>query len=225
MAESTIKCVSCGLTNFRTADRCKRCKSELSPSLTGKSDKKTALEKSPTPAGSKVRLALSSGVMLAVLIGLVVFYLRQGPQAVPEASDPSSGTQAASLQPQPEAKDSIRQNPESAEAGLKVLRNLKRFQDATENDLSYAEYDEMLNELDAYLNNTLPAFEGHSPGDETFRREAAAAVRDYAAARNWWQTTVKHSNVFKDADRDEQLKADWTSAKTHIENAEKAMAR
>jgi hypothetical protein len=154
-----------------------------------------------------------------------VFYMRQGPQPAPEALNQSVVTQPAILQPQAEAKESLQQNQQSTEAASKVLANLKHFQEATENDLSYDEYEQMLNQLNSDLNNTLPAFVGFSPGDETFRQEAAAAVREYVAARNWWKTTIKFSSVLTDAERDEDLKAYWARAKTHLENAEKAMVR
>jgi hypothetical protein len=193
--------------------------------LTGGIVNKPVLENSAQPARSNVRLALFSAFMLAVLTALVVFYLRSGPQPAPEALNQSVVAQPATLQPQAEGNDSLQQDRQSAESASKVLGNLKRFQEATEHDLSYDEYEQMLNQLNTDLNNTLPAFVGHSPGDETFRQEAAAAVRDYVAARNWWKTTIRFSSALNDADRDEKLKADWTRAETHIENAEKAMVR
>lgn len=223
--ESTVKCSHCGLTNFRAADQCKRCKTELSSSLTGGIDNKPVLEYSADPARSQVRLVLISAVILAVLAALVMFYLRQGPLAAPEALNQSVGTQPATLQPQAEGNHSLQLNPQSVEAASKVLGNLKRFQQATDNDLSYAEYDQMVNQMNADLNNIMPAFAGHSPSDETFRQETAAAVRDYLAARNWWKTTVTYSSALDDTDRKEKLKLDWTSAKTHIENAEKVIVR
>jgi hypothetical protein len=168
---------------------------------------------------------LISAVILAVLTALVLLYIRQGPQAAPGALNQGAGTQPATLQPQAEAKDTLQQTPQSAEAASKVLGNLKHFQQATENNLSYAEYDEMLNQLNADLNNTLPEFVGHSPGDETFRKEVAAAVREYAAARDWWKTTIDNSSVFNEAARNEKVQADWTRAKIHFENAEKVMVR
>jgi hypothetical protein len=193
--------------------------------LTGGINNKPALKSSADPAQSRVRLTLISAVIVVVLTALVVFYMRPGPQAAPEALNQGVGTQPATVLPQAEAKDSLQQDPQSAEAASKVLGNLKRLQEATEHDLSYDEYEQMLDQLNADLNNTLPAFVGHSPENETFRQEAAAAVRDYVAARNWWKTTIKYSSALNDADRDEKLKADWTRAKTHIENAEKAMVR
>jgi hypothetical protein len=91
--------------------------------------------------------------------------------------------------------------------------------------LFYAEYDEMLTQLKADLNNTLPEFVGHSVGGETFRQEIDAAVRDYAAARSWWRTPIDNSRVFNESDKNERLQVDWTSAKTDLENAAKALDR
>jgi hypothetical protein len=55
------------------------------------------------------------------------------------------------------------------------------------------------------LNNTLPEFVGHSAGDESFRQEIDAAVRDYFAARSWWKIMIDNSSVFNEADRNERL--------------------
>jgi hypothetical protein len=225
-AESTIKCFRCGLTNFRTADQCKRCKSDLSQPFTGGIDNIQVLENSADPARSTVRLAVTLVAVLAVLTGLVLFYMRPGPQAAPEALNRVGAEQPATSQPQAEAQEvPMQQNPQSAEAASKVLGELKSFQQATEGSLSYAEYDEKLTRLNSDLNNTLSEFVGHSPGDETFRQETAAAVREYAAARSWWKTTIQSNSPFNEADRNERLQADWTSAKTHLENAEKVMPR
>jgi hypothetical protein len=182
-------------------------------------------ENSAYPARSKIRLGWILAGMVVLIAGLVLFYMRQGPQA-PEALTESGSTQLATSQPQAEAQEApLQQNPQSVEAASKVLGELKSFQQATEGGLGYAEYDEKITRLNSDLNNTLPEFVGHRPGDETFRQEVAAAVRDYAAARRWWKTTIDNSSVLNEADRDERVQFNWTSAKAHLENAEKALGR
>src|SRR5260370_8412930 len=81
--------------------------------------------------------------------------------------------------------------------------------------MSYEEYDDMLTRLKADLNDTLPTFVRHNASDEAFRQEVAAALRDYTAAGSWWKTTIKNSSVLNDADRNERLQADWSSAQPH----------
>ena len=89
--------------------------------------------------------------------------------------------------------------------------------------MSYDQYNEMLTNLNAELNNTLPTFVRHDPSDERFRQEVAGAVRDYAAAGNWWKTTIKNSSVLSEADRTARLQVEWGSAQKHLDNAEKLL--
>ena len=227
IGSSTIKCPGCGLTNFRSAGHCRRCKSDLSaPSIDAKYDKPIR-DGIADPGRSKVGLAGVLAVMLVIFAGAAFFYMRQGSQAASTSLNEAGQTQPASdtSQAQAEKADPVQPGPESEQAAADVVSELKRVQEATEKGLPYAEYDQMLGRLKEDVNNGLAQFAGQSESDKTFRQEADAAVREFAAARNWWKTTNEHSTVFNDADRNERLQMNWASAKTHIENAEKALSR
>ena len=226
-AGSSKKCFNCGLRNFADTNKCRRCKSDLSlPVNVAKSDKL------PGNDGESVRSTFSSawilGALVVVLLG-VALYLRQRPQEATEvggdavvAQVPTSGD---AKQPGQEAAEQNAQNAQSEAAAKEIVTELKRFQDITESGLEYDEYDKRLNSLKTDLNNTLPNFVRHNPSDETFRQEVAAAIRDYTAAGNWWKTTIRDSNVFTEADRNERTQRNWASARTHLTNAENVLAQ
>lgn len=173
----------------------------------------------------KVSFVLIFAAVLAVLLVLVLFYIRQGPGATSEAISEVGVAQPATPRDEQPGQDPVQTDRQSEEAAKRVLAGLKRFQDATESSMSYDEYDEMLTRLNADLNNTLPTFVRHNPSDEGFRQEVAAALRDYTAAGNWWKTSIRNSSVLNDADRDERLQANWSSAQTHLDNAQKLLLR
>jgi len=171
----------------------------------------------------KVSFVIFAAV-LAVLSVLVLHYVwRDSGKAPSEAISESSVAQPVMPDADQPGPDPAQQERQSEEAAKRILTGLKHFQGATESSMSYEEYDEMLTRLRADLNNTLPSFVGHNSSDEAFRREAEAALRDYTAAGNWWKTTIRHSSVLNEADRDERVKADWSSAQTHLNNAEKLL--
>ena len=159
-------------------------------------------------------------------MGLVLFYMRQGPQGTPEVGGEAVVAQTPVM---PDAEQSgenaVEQNSQSDATATQIVAELKRFQDITESGMDYNDYDKKLNSLMTNLNNTLPSFVRHNPNDEIFRQEVAAALRDYTAAGNWWKTTITNSSVFTEADRNERTQKDWASARTHLTNAEKMLVR
>lgn len=222
-AESSKKCFHCGLRNFADQTRCTRCKYDLSLPLTEPRNN----DQVPDNAGEFGRLKVSVVLIFAavLLLGLALLYFRQDPQGTPVAASEAGVGQPATQQAEQTGQVIAQENAQSQAAAKHVLSGLKRFQGATEGSMSYEEYDEMLTRLKADLNNTLPSFVDHKPGAETFRREVDAAIRDYTAAGNWWKTTIRNSSVFTEADRTERLIASWTSAKTHLYNAEQMLVR
>jgi hypothetical protein len=125
------------------------------------------------------------------------------------------------------AQNATVEDAQSEEPAKQVLAGLRHFQehfqDTPKSSMTYEEYDQMLTHLKADLNDTLPTFVRHSPSDERFRTEVAAALRDYTAAGDWWKTTIRNSKVLNDADRTTRLQAEWGSAQTHLDNAEKLL--
>ncbi len=220
-AESSKKCFHCGLRNFADKTRCTRCKYDLSLPLTEPKNNEQLTDNSGELGRLKVSVVLILAALL--LLGLGLLYMRQDPQRTPRAVSEAGVAQPATQQAEQPGQVIAQENPQSQEAAKHVLAGLKRFQGATESSTSYEEYDEMLTNLKADLNNTLPSFVDHNPSDETFRREVEAAIRDYTAAGNWWKTTIRNSAVFTDADRTERIIAIWTSAKTHLDNAEQTL--
>lgn len=222
-AESSKKCFHCGLRNFAGQTRCASCKHDLSLPLTEPENNQQV----PDNSGEFGRLKVSVVLIFAavLLLGLVLLYIRKDSQGTPGAVSEAGVAQPATQQAEQPGQVIAQENPQSREAAKHVLAGLKRFQGATESSMSYQEYDGMLTRLKADLNNTLPSFVDHNPGDETFRREVDAAIRDYTAAGNWWKTTIRNSSVFTDADRTERLIPNWTSAKTHLDNAEQMLVR
>lgn len=219
------KCFHCGLRNFVDTNQCRRCKSDLSLPLNGAKNDKQTRDDSGELGRSTVSLAWIFAAVVALLLGLVLLYMRQGPQKTPGAISEAGVAQPATAEAKQPGQDPAEQNSRSVAVATHVLAELKRFQDATESGMGYNEYDEKLTHLKADLNNALPAFVRHDPSDESFRQEVAAAVRDYTAAGNWWKTTITNSSVFTEADRNERTQANWASAKTHLTNAEKTLVR
>jgi len=164
--------------------------------------------------------------LVVVLLGLVLFYMRQGPQGLTEAGSETAGIQTpVAPDAEPPAQNAAEQNSRSEAAATQIVAELKRFHDATESVKDYSEYDKKLNSLKTDLNKTLPSFVRHDPSDEIFRQEVAAALREYTAAGNWWKTSITNSSVFTEADRNERTQRNWASARTHLTNAEKTLVR
>jgi hypothetical protein len=218
------KCSACGLKNFAHASLCMRCKSDLSGRSAVTKVNKQISDNSGERHEPRLNRAFIFSGALVILIGLVSFYVRQEPATTPEAISevPAAQTQISDSEPTP---DPARQEAQSGQAATHALAGLKHFQSATRSNITYDEYDQMLTELKSELNSTLPSFVSHKPTDETFRQEVAAAVGDYSAAANWWKTTIRNSGVLTEADRIERLQAEWNSAQTHLDNAERVLRR
>jgi hypothetical protein len=171
----------------------------------------------------KVSGVLILAAAVAILLVLILFYFRPDPQGIQAALRDDGVAQPTPAQSEEPGQDAAQKDPQSQEPARQVLIGLKRFQGATQSSMSYEEYDEMLTRLKTDLNNTLPTFVRHDPNDERFRQEVAAALRDYTAAGNWWKTTIRNSKVLNDADRTARLQAEWSSAQTHLDNAQKLL--
>lgn len=207
--------------NFTDKTRCARCSHDLSQPLTELGNTQNVLD-SPGDSG-RLKVGVVVVFVVVLLGGLFWLYILKDQQGTPEPV-----AEAAAAQPAPQPADqpavTAQENPESREAAKQVLAGLKRFEGATNTRMSYEEYDEMLTRLKADLSSKLPSFVDHNAGDEAFRKEVEGAIRDYTAAQNWWKTVMRNSSVLTDADRTERLIPSWTSAKTHIENADQALA-
>jgi hypothetical protein len=221
-AESSKKCFHCGLMNFARQARCARCRYDVWVELDEPKKARHLSDYYPALSRSKVGAMICATVLLS---GLGLLYLKQDAQGTPvtvsEARVAHSPTQPAE-QPGPVIAP---ENPQSKEAARHVLAGLKHFHGEKESSRSYEEYDEMLTRLKVDLNNTLPSFVDQNTAAQSFRLDVAAAIQDYTAAGNWWKTTIRNSSVFTDADRTERVVANWTSAKTHLDNAEQMLVR
>src|SRR5437016_4758039 len=128
------------------------------------------------PGQFKISRVLILSAALVFLLVLLLFYFRQNPQGTQAALSETAVAQPTPLE-QP-AQDVTPEDPKNLEPAKQILTALKRFQDATERNMSYDEYDEMLTSLKADLNSTLPTFVRHHESDESFRQEVAGALRD-----------------------------------------------
>lgn len=188
-----------------------------------KNDKETAAN-SGELGRSTFNFSWILAALVVALLGLVLFYMRQGPQETPDAGSEAAVVQTpATPNTEQPGENALEQNSQSEAAATRIVAELKRFQDATERGMDYNEYDKKLNSLKTDLNTTLPSFVRHDPSDESFRREVAAALREYTAAGNWWKTTITNSSVFTESDRNERTQKNWASARIHLTNAEKAL--
>jgi hypothetical protein len=224
-SDSSKKCPGCGLRNFAGANKCKRCKSDLSaPLKVTKNEKRVPADSAESDRSHSVAWVVA--VLVVVALGLVLFYMKQGPQETPE---PGSEAVVAQTSVAPDAEQPVKsaaeQNSQSEAVAKQIVTNLKGFQDATEGGMDFKEYQQKLNSLRSDLKNALPSFDRHLPGDETFRKEVASALRDYTAAENWWKTTIRDSTVFTETDRKERTQISFESARAHLENAEKSLGR
>ena len=174
---------------------------------------------------STFSIALILAAVAVVLLGLVVFYMRQAPPVTVAATSEAGAQPVVAGAEQPAAADPAEENARSKAVATHVLTKLKSFQDETERGMEFSAYEEKLNQLKSELNNALPGFVRHEPEDETFRQEIAAAVRDHTAAANWWKTTIRNNSVLTDADRNERTQLNWESARTHLSKAEKMLVR
>ncbi|MFN2491335.1 MAG: hypothetical protein ABR501_00445 [Pyrinomonadaceae bacterium] len=181
------------------------------------------LSNSREPAGSTFSVAWILAVLVVVLLGLALFYIRQVPQGTDVGGEALVAQAPATPGAEQPGSNAFEQNAQSEAAATQIVTEIKRFQDAAERGMEYKDYDQKLDNLKKELNSTLPTFVRHNPGDEVFRQEVDAALREYTAARNWWKTTMTNSSVFTEAERDERTQRSWTAARTHLTNAEKAL--
>jgi hypothetical protein len=224
--DSSKKCLQCGLKNFVDRKRCVRCKSDLSQPLKLAKDETQMQVNSGELVKPKFRFAWILAAVVVVLLSVVLFNMRQGPQGKPDVSSETLVAQAPVMAGTEEpVQDAEEQNSQSETAATQIVTDLQRFQDETENGGDYNEYDKKLTSLKTSLNDTLPSFSRHNPNDETFRQEVAAALREYTAAGSWWKTTITNSTVFTEADRTERTQKNFESARTHLRNAARTMAR
>jgi len=219
---SSKKCSHCGLRNFANTNRCRRCKTDLALSLTVAKKDEQMPDNSNEVGRSKVSVVLISAAGLALLLCLVFVYMKQDPPPTPIAVPEAVVAQAAVPQAEQSQENPEEQKSQSVSATREVLSELKHFQGAMERGMGYEEYDEMLNHLKAVSDSAIPAF---ALSDRSFALEVEGAVRDYTAAGNWWKTTIRNSSTLTDADRIERTQPFWNSAKTHVDNAEKILAR
>jgi hypothetical protein len=188
------------------------------------SQKKSVPQKKSVEARqSKVSGILILVAAVSILLVLVLLYLRSDPQTQTAVSDAGVAQPATPQAEQESAQDTTQTDAKSQESAKQVMVELKRFQESTQSNQSYEEYDAKLTNLKADLNNALPSFVRHDENDERFRQEVAGAIRDYTAAGNWWKTTIRNSSVLTDDDRTTRLQANWASAQTHVDNAEKLL--
>ena len=224
-SDSSKKCPGCGLRNFAGANKCKRCKSDLSAPFKVTKNEKRVPADSAESERSSYSFVWIGAVLVVVSLGLVFFYMKQGPQETPE---PGSEAVVAQTSAAPDAEQPVQsaaeQNSQSEAVAKQIVTNLKHFQDATEN-MDFKEYQKNLDSLRSDLNKTLPSFVRHLPSDETFRQEVDSALRDYTAAENWWKTTIRDNTVFTETDRKERTQVNFESARAHLENAEKSLGR
>ena len=207
------KCPRCKLINFADRTLCTRCKSDLALPMT--------VAKNARPTRNASILA----ALVVVLFGLVVFYMHEGPEGTPDLKTEAIVAPAPAPSAEKQEQTATEQNAQSEDAAARIVISLKDFQDATESGMDFDEYDKKLNSLETDLNSTLTLFVRHEPGDEAFRQEVAAVVRNYTAAGNWWKTTITNGSVFTEADRNERTQKDWASARTHLTNAEQVLVR
>ena len=224
-SDSSKKCPGCGLRNFAGANKCKRCKSDLSAPLKVTKNEKRVPSDTVESDRSSYSFVWIGAVLVVVSLGLVFFYMKQGPQETPE---PGSEAVVAQASAAPDAEQPVQsaaeQNAQSEAVAKQIVTNLKHFQDATETT-DFKEYQKKLDSLRSDLNNTLPSFVRHLPSDETFRQEVNSALRDYTAAENWWKTTITNNTVFTEADRKVRTQKNFESAQAHLANAEKSLGR
>src|SRR5882724_4742088 len=82
--DSSKKCFHCGLTNFAETNRCKRCKSDLSLPLKATKNDIQMPGRSAEVGQSSFSFTWILTALVVVLLGLVFFYMRQGPKGAPE---------------------------------------------------------------------------------------------------------------------------------------------
>ena len=223
-SESSRKCVHCGLRNFLNRNECLRCKSDLSRQLNGSKGAALLGNDFGGVGRSTSRFVWILAALVTVLLGLVLVHMRQSSQGAPVQVSEAVVQPATQAATQP-AQEAAEQNSESEAAASQMIVELRHFQDAAESGVDYDDYDKNLNRMKSDLNSALTSFTRHDPNDEIFRQEVAGALRDYSAAGNWWKTTVTYSSVFTEADRNERTQRNWASARTHLTNAEKSLAR
>lgn len=222
------KCSECGLRNFVDAKVCRRCDAELLSRSAGAKKVLPVRESTNQARQSKAGRILIFVAAAAILSVMLLFSVRRVPQGTETLAGPVDGAESAKQSAQSvqdSGQNAVIQDDESEEPAKQVLAGLKHFQETPKLTMSYEEYDQMLANLKADLNNTLPAFDRHQPSDERFRKEVAAALRDYTAAGNWWKTTIRNSKVLNDSDRTTRLQVEWGSAQAHLDNAEKQLVQ
>src|SRR5260370_727360 len=106
----------------------------------------------------KVSFVLIFAAVLAVILVLVLFYMRQDPGSRLQSINEAGVAQPATPHAEESGQDPAQVEAQSEEAAKRVLAGLKRFQGATESGMSYDEYNGMLTRLNADLNDTLPTF-------------------------------------------------------------------
>lgn len=217
------KCPECGLRNFPGEERCSRCDAELARGSKRVEKPKEILIDSAKPVRSRLRSLVILASALVVLLGVVLFYVRQDLAAPPEPLGEVSVAQPTTAEVADAGQNPAEEAAHSQESATQILAKLKRFQMTVQPNMRYEDYEQMVNQLETDLNNILPTMVSHKPSDEKLRQEVAGALRDYTAARNWWKTTIQFSSVLHEKDRVDRLQVEWASAQTHLNNAEKLL--
>ncbi len=216
---SSIKCPHCELINFADSIECRRCQLDLS----GRSSETSARRLRAKEVGRRTFGFGWIFVGATVIAVLIVLYLNQTPTEVTTVVSESMAARTTVQEPAP--MFTVEQEAASQEAVTKIVKKVKSFQDSAEGRESYEEFESSLNKLKSDLNDELLSFVRQLDGDQTFRVEVEATIREYTAAASWWKTTITYNDVFDEADRKERTQKNFESARTHFTNAVNALAR
>lgn len=205
----SIKCPQCGLTNFDSAEKCKRCSAVLTESVNTSAPQSRPLE-SPKTSRNKIVLAVA-GIVLVALLGFGI------KAKVTQARIEREREAAATAREEAVAKNN--------EIGNKAIDQLRRLQSAAEGGLSYTKYADLVTTAKMETDAALRRFSTNDGADKQFVNEVNLAMEYYIAAKDSWNIAIRYSSVTTQEERDEKLNEYWGQAMQHTEGAEKYLAK
>jgi hypothetical protein len=207
----SIKCSQCGLTNWTTDEKCKRCEKPIA-SHTATSTESDPYDM-PNPSKGNFRsIAIIAGVLLGIM-GLFWVIGRTTNARTASAANATSETISLPT-PTPDLVISSR-NVESAKQAIDTLYKLHS---ATEAGLNFMQYGERVLDAKADVDSALRSMTLDAAADRNFAKAITSAMNAHIDARNDWSEYIQKG--YSDEGKQTVLNISWSRSRDLLMEAE-----